>query len=183
MPRSEHAKGLATAMGARLRERRNELGLSLSEAARRAEVSASYLTAVENGTSTPSLPVLSRVAHALEITIGEFLADDTGTAVELGSLGNRPGTQVVSSDALQLQIAFQTSTGTESGSCPFEIEGTTVFAYVRSGQLDVSVDGETWRLEEGDSLHASEPHEVTWSAPGQPSTVVWAVAPTSLVEI
>jgi len=181
--RSEHAKGLATAMGGRLRARRTELELTLSEAARRAEVSPSYLTAVENGTSTPSLPVLSRIAHALEMTIGEFLADDTASEVELGQLSDTPGTQTVSSDALQLGVAFQNSSANEKGECPLEIDGTSVFAYVHSGQIDITVDDETWRLEEGDSLHASEAAEVTWLTTDRPCTVVWSTAPLNAAEI
>ena len=67
--RPEQATGVSSTMGARLRTRRTELDLTLTEAARRAEVSTSYLAAVEGGSSTPSLPVLSRIAHALDITI------------------------------------------------------------------------------------------------------------------
>ncbi|MBO9523196.1 MAG: helix-turn-helix domain-containing protein [Nocardioidaceae bacterium] len=180
MARSDEAKDLAAGMGARLRERRVELGLTLSGAARLASVSPSYLTAVENGTSTASLPVLSRIAHALDLTIGEFLAGETASSIELGHLGDEPGTVVASSPALQLQVAFQTSQPGESGVCPFDVSGSSVVLHVRAGDLDVLVDGEEWHLEEGDSLHAQAPALVEWRTQERRTTVVWAVAPADV---
>jgi XRE family aerobic/anaerobic benzoate catabolism transcriptional regulator len=176
--RNEQAKDLSSGMGGRLRQRRTELALTLTETARRAEVSTSYLAAVENGTSTPSLPVLSRIAHALELTIGGLLAGDTASAVELGSLGDELGTHLLSSSTLQLRVAVQRSPASQSGSCPLPVEGTSVFAYVRAGAVDVCVDGDSWRLDEGDSLHANDPTELTWVTAAVGCTVVWATAPT-----
>lgn len=175
--RTEQGRGLSSDMGSRLRKRRGELGLTLTEAARRADVSTSYLAAVENGTSTPSLPVLSRITHALDMTIGGFLADDTASAVELGKLGDTLGTHLVSSAKLQLRIAVQHAAGAESGPCPLNVDGVTVFAYVRAGEVEISVDGESWRLDEGDSIHANEPREVGWQAADGGCTLIWATAP------
>lgn len=175
--RTVQGRGPSSEMGSRLRKRRAELGLTLTEAARRADVSTSYLAAVENGTSTPSLPVLLRITHALEMTIGRFLADDTASAVELGKVGDAPGTHLVSSETLQLRIAVQHAAGAESGLCPLEVDGVTVFAYVLAGEVEISVDGESWRLDEGDSIHANEPGEVAWQAGEGGCTLIWAAAP------
>jgi transcriptional regulator with XRE-family HTH domain len=179
-PRADTTKSLAPVMGARLRERRTELGLSLSEVARRASVSASYLTAVENGSSTASLPVLSRIAHALDLTIGEFLAGQTASTVELGHLDDTPGIVTVSSKSLALQVAFQNAEPGESGSAPFEPNGASVIIYVRAGTVDVIVDDEEWHLGDGDSLHAQEPQSVTWRTHSR-ATLVWAVAPPEII--
>jgi transcriptional regulator with XRE-family HTH domain len=176
-PRTKKAIGLATAMGTRLRQRRNELGLTLSEVARRADISPSYLTAVETGSSTASLPVLARISHALETTIGDFLAGETSSAVKISHLGPEPGLSIASSPALQLQVAFQNVGPGESGSCPFDVEGASVVACVRLGQIGLTVDGEPFLLNEGDSLHAQSAHEVSWSAGDSAATIVWAVAP------
>ena len=167
-------------MGARLRERRLELKLSLSEAARRASVSPSYLTAVETGSSAASLAVLSRIAHAFDLTIGEFLAGDTTSTVRIGHLGDEPGMVTASSSALRLQIAFQNSSPDEEGICPFDVTAASVVVHVRAGDLDVIVDGEEWHLEEGDSLHAQEPSKVEWRTLDQAATAVWAVAPSDV---
>lgn len=180
MARTDNAKSLAKAMGARLRERRTELGLSLSEAGRRSSVSASYLTAVESGTSTASLQVLSRLAHALDLTLGDFLATESTSTVQLGHLGVEPGTHVMSSPTLQLKVAFQNSAPDERGECPFPLDRSSVVVVVRAGTLTVAVDGEEWTLDEGDSLHAQEPDAITWRSGTNPTTAVWAVAPPEI---
>ena len=52
-------------IGRILRERRVELGFSQGEAARRAGVSRPWLSAVENGKTSPQINELLRIAHAL----------------------------------------------------------------------------------------------------------------------
>lgn len=164
-------------MGTRLKERRVDLGLTLSEAARRAGVSTSYLSAVESGASTASLPVLSRVAHALDVTIGELLAAETASTVQRSHLDASPGITSASSHALRLRVAFHSAEVGETGACPLDVSQNSVVAYVHSGRLDVTVDGELWHLDQGDSLHAQSPAEVTWATPVSATTVVWAAAP------
>lgn len=166
-------------MGAVLRMRRKELGLSLSEAARRAEVSPSYLSAVEGGGSVASLPVLARIAHALDATIGEILAAETSSTVEVSRVGSEPGMTELSSPALRMRIAYQHSATPETGPCPFDAEGASLVVYVWHGLLEVTVDGESWRLHEGDALHATEPGRLSWSTDGTPTTAVWAVVPST----
>ena len=164
-------------MGERLRERRSELGLSLSKAAQRASVSASYLTAVESGSSTPSLPVLSRIAHALDFAMGELIAMDTPVSVTRGHLADEPGTRLISNDRLQLDVAHQVSGPAESGDCPVEVDGCSVVLFIMTGQLEVDVDGATWQVSEGDSLHAQEARTVRWSTHESGAAAVWASAP------
>ena len=67
------ARSLAARVGARLRKRRSELGRTLAEVAGEADVSVSYLSAVEHGGSVPSLPVLARITHALDVPIADVL--------------------------------------------------------------------------------------------------------------
>lgn len=176
-PKTPEPDSLASAMGVRLKERRTSLGLTLSEVGRRADVSVSYLSAVEAGSSSASLPVLARIARALDLTIGEFLAAETTSTVQRGHFGEATGAEVVSSSALQLQVAFHNAEAGGTGECPLPVGGGSVIAYIRTGEIDVEIDGETWSLGEGDSLHAQDPQHVRWSAPANAS-VVWTVAPS-----
>ncbi|GAA4081856.1 helix-turn-helix domain-containing protein [Nocardioides kongjuensis] len=180
MSRTDNAKTLAKAMGVRLRRRRKELGLSLSEVGRRSDVSPSYLTAVEAGTSTASLQVLARIAHALELTLGDFIAEQTVASVKAGRLDPKPGTHLVSSDTLQLKVAFANAEPDETGTCPLDVAGSSVVIVVRSGHLTVDVDDQTWQLEEGDSLHAQQPRQIRWRSGSSPSAFIWASAPPSI---
>lgn len=62
----------ASQVGARIRERRKELGLSLRELAERIDLTASFLSLVERGHNTPSLDSLWRIAEALEVPLFYF---------------------------------------------------------------------------------------------------------------
>jgi transcriptional regulator with XRE-family HTH domain len=61
-------------MGARIRARRNELGLSLEEAAPRCGVHWSALGALERGQRNPSVLTLLRIARGLDTDPAEFVA-------------------------------------------------------------------------------------------------------------
>ena len=47
-------------------------GINQSELARKAEISRSYLIAVEKGTSVPTVEVGSRIANALGVTLDDI---------------------------------------------------------------------------------------------------------------
>lgn len=171
---TEHGRSLAGRVGARLRKRRTETGRTLAEVAAASEVSVSYLSAVEHGGSVPSLPVLARVTHALGVTIAEVLRDEDEVRLRTSHLDEgAPGTRVVSHDDLQLKVAFLVCAPGESGSCPLDVPGGDVFVFLRSGHLEVTVDGASWELRSGDALDAAAPEQIGWRALEQ-SAAVWA---------
>lgn len=63
-------------LGRRIRESRMELGLSGTELARRIGKSQPYISDLERGLRTPSLPTLQALADALEKPVSYFLAGD-----------------------------------------------------------------------------------------------------------
>ena len=77
--RRPHAGGAGapdsgTSVGARLRERRGELGLSLRELARRLEVSPSLVSQIETGKTQPSLRKLYAIVSELGVSLDEVFA-------------------------------------------------------------------------------------------------------------
>ncbi|MFN8148912.1 MAG: helix-turn-helix domain-containing protein [Candidatus Nanopelagicales bacterium] len=72
---------MEAAAGARLRRRRQELGLSLRELGSRVGVSASMLSQVENGRCRASVAVLYRLVNELGLTLDD-LFDDASPAPE-----------------------------------------------------------------------------------------------------
>ena len=173
-PETDHARTLAARVGARLRKRRTDSGRTLAEVARAAEVSVSYLSAVEKGGNVPSLPVLARITHALGVPIADVLRGEDEMRLRRSRLDEAArGTEVVSHPDLQLRVAFAVTEAGEAGDCPLALEQADVFVYVRSGCLDVAVDGESWQLRSGDALDAAAPAVVTWRAVER-SVSVWA---------
>lgn len=63
-------------MGRRIRRSRMELGLSGTELARRIGKSQPYISDLERGQRTPSLPTLSALADALQKPISYFLTEE-----------------------------------------------------------------------------------------------------------
>ena len=63
-------------LGRRIRESRRELGLSGTELARRIGKSQPYISDLERGLRTPSLPTLQALAEALEKPASYFLTGD-----------------------------------------------------------------------------------------------------------
>ena len=60
-------------VGEHIRQRRKELGYSLRELGVRTNLTASFLSQVENNQSSPSLASLQRIATALEVPMFAFL--------------------------------------------------------------------------------------------------------------
>lgn len=63
---------LLEALGACLKERRNELGLTQEGLAGAAEIDRPYVTLIESARKQPTISVLWRLAAAVELTPAEF---------------------------------------------------------------------------------------------------------------
>ncbi|KUJ66896.1 transcriptional regulator [Streptomyces albus subsp. albus] len=81
--------GYGFALGQAVYDRRAELGLSQTELARRAEMTQAQISNIEGGDSVPTLPLLTRLAKALDasLTIG---LDGDSSAFVFTAHGDRP---------------------------------------------------------------------------------------------
>jgi transcriptional regulator with XRE-family HTH domain len=166
---------LAERVGRRLRERRKELGLTLADVARASAVSVSYLSAVEKGTNQPSLTVLARIVHALELTIADVVRAEGQNRLRHEALDAEPGTRSLSHTGLQLEVASLVAAAGESGRCPVSVGGRDVFVYVLAGELSVTADEGEHQLGPGDALEARGPLALSWLAAGtEPVSAMWA---------
>ena len=68
-------------VGAALRRRRNELGMTLRELAEEAELTSGFLSQVENDHVSPSLNSLGRIAEVLRIPLFQLLSTHAGNPV------------------------------------------------------------------------------------------------------
>lgn len=165
---------LAERVGRRLRGRRKAAGRTLADVAAAASVSVSYLSAVENGTNQPSLPVLARIVHALDLTIADVLRAEGQNRMRRGAVGDELGEATLSHPGLQLSVVSVTSDPDEVGECPVPSGADDVFVYVLAGGLAVTVDGASYELRTGDSLDARAPRSIAWRATGSPlTTAIW----------
>nr|WSZ97971.1 helix-turn-helix domain-containing protein [Streptomyces sp. NBC_00857] len=73
--------GYAFALGQAVHDRRADLGLSQTELARRADMTQSQISTIEGGDSVPTLPLLTRLAKALDASLTIDLDGDTSAFV------------------------------------------------------------------------------------------------------
>ena len=66
---------LGPELGYKLRQRRINMGFSLRELARRTDLTASFLSQVENDKTSVSLESLTRIAESLEVPLFYFLSE------------------------------------------------------------------------------------------------------------
>lgn len=174
----EPGADLARRVGLRLRQRRTDRGHTLSETAKQASVSVSYLSAIENGNNLPSLPILARLVGALGLSLNELLhdvgeSDITGGSIEPSHRGVKP----LSQRGMQLTVVAVSKRPGKSYPAPVELHNAEVLIHVRSGELEITIDGSVYVLLEGDSLDAEAPGEVTYRVVGlEPSLSIWAAA-------
>lgn len=69
----ESGSPLARAFGQRLRARRTELNLTISDLFQRTAITVSYISAVERGRANPSLDVMVKLSEAVQSRIDEML--------------------------------------------------------------------------------------------------------------
>ncbi|MGQ9849473.1 MAG: helix-turn-helix domain-containing protein [Aggregatilineaceae bacterium] len=174
-------------IGLRIKQRRQEIGLSLREVARRAKVTASFLSQLERGLSNASLDSLRRIAEALEIPMMHLLFDDSHDSGEklvfVLRAGHRPKLNLrdsrVSYELLtpdlnrQMEVVLgRLSPGSGNVARPLKVP-TEECIYVLSGCLKVVLGAEEFVLCPGDSVYfagvqlrelmcASEDEDAVW---------------------
>lgn len=168
---------LGALLGPRLRERRLELGQTLTGLARAVELSPGYLSTIENGASVPSLPVLARLTHELDISLAEILRSSSSARLARGHIAKGNGNSGLALEGSQLEIVRHSSGPGETGEALVSLGHGDVFVYVHLGQLEVTVDDGAFQLAPGDALHCDRPSRVSWRVLGRRRMVaLWTAA-------
>jgi transcriptional regulator with XRE-family HTH domain len=160
-------------VGAEVRSRRLAAGLSVAEVARRADVSAPFISQLETGRTSMSIPTLYRIATALGCTPNALLGGATPAGSHLTRAGD--GIRLSATDGTHSQrprLISRTGPGVllqayhyviNPGDDPqewYEHDGEDI-VYVVRGSLDIEFgDGSRVALDAGDSLHhdGTTPH-------------------------
>jgi transcriptional regulator with XRE-family HTH domain len=156
-------------VGGRIREIREEQGISQRSLAKHSGLSANAISRIERGESSPTVSSLHRLATALSVPITEFFQAHAeaptivvrrnrrrrsrGEGILIESLG-------VGLPAQQLEPFLMTlAPGASGGEEPIVHSGEE-FAFCVEGEVEYLVGEEWHRLEYGDSIlfRASQPH-------------------------
>ena len=172
-PRSEESFDLVDELGRRLRARRRELGLTLADVAAAADISVGHSSAIEKGTTMPSLPVLARLAHALDLTLAEVLRESPAPRIAHGRLGELESGDLLVASGSRIQVAYRRQPPDTSSPPPLMRPGDDVFVFVHEGSIAIVVDGDPYELETGDSVHCHAPDAISWAAGPRGAGTIW----------
>lgn len=165
---------LGNLLGRRLRERRRELGLTLADVAAAAGISVGHSSSIEKGTTLPSLHVLARFAHVLDLTLAEVLRASPSATIAHGRIEARLGTVRLVRAGSRIQVWHTWQPAGATDAFPFPVIGQDVFAFVDNGTVEIQVNGTRHELSGGDSIHCHAPRTVAWTATSKAGAgVVW----------
>jgi transcriptional regulator with XRE-family HTH domain len=182
---------VVSGIGPRLRVLRGRLGLSLQQLAERSDVSPAAIHKVEQGTMVPTITTLLKLAAAFQVPVAHFIdeTDAPATPVSFTPRNQRrvrtsPDGDVVigsiSAESGPFELAAsvtEIAAGAESSEQDRRPAGETL-VHVQSGQLELTVAAQTYRLSAGDSLHFRSEEKHSWRNPSARVTkVVWVSLP------
>jgi transcriptional regulator with XRE-family HTH domain len=174
-------------LGKMLRERRSDR-FTVEELAARAGVSAGLISQIERGIGNPSLATLTRLSRALDLPIvamfdGQFRDDDMLVRE------NERRRLVVPSDGIVHEMLVPNTNralgliqtlipaGYSGDDLPYSHPGEEI-VLVRSGSINAMVGGQSFVLNEGDTLTFDASLAHSWSNPNdEPAMVLFASSP------
>ena len=177
-------------IGSKLKATRLKRDMTIQELASASLVSANMISRIERGLTTPSVEILMKLATAFGLSIGYFIEEaEKGVPVVVTRHGG--GTPVFFFEDKHRIVnltqgirdpGFSVFVDTLEKGCDSGAGGMVQsgeeFAYVLAGQLEFVIDGESYELQEGDSIafKASQPHRWRNLHEGQ-TLVLWVVSP------
>jgi transcriptional regulator with XRE-family HTH domain len=176
-------------LGPDIRALRKSRGMTLQELATALDRSVGWLSQVERGQTTPAIPDLARIAEHFGHTINFFFRSSARDATERGLI-QRAADRVAIGDlkkGLSEELLSPSLTGSfemiQSTFAP-GAKGQGAQSEVRedggiviSGQLRLTLDGQSFTLNTGDSFQFKG-RSCSWENPGSlPAVVVWVIAP------
>lgn len=169
-------------LGAAIRKRRKQMGLTLQALSDASGVSVGYLSQVERDNATPSLGTLAQISDALDVALEFFIATPKPTA-GLSRSGQRPQFSLPNA-GLTYEPLTNDFPGSELSSYILHVppgyasetvshEGEEIL-YVFEGEIDQTLDGQVLRMGVGDCLHYSGQIPHSWRNPtAQPARILW----------
>jgi transcriptional regulator with XRE-family HTH domain/mannose-6-phosphate isomerase-like protein (cupin superfamily) len=131
----------------RLKRARQKAGLSLREVSRQLDISASFLSQIENGKSTPSVATLYSMAQLLGVTIDELFSGEQADAAsaQSGAGSEDPHSPPVSSDILDGGPISRSALGSPADAWPSDEVRSRISVTRPGGRKRLEMDtGVVW---------------------------------------
>lgn len=177
-------------IGERIKKSRNDKSLSLRELAGMVELSASFLSQIEQGKASPSIENLKKIAHSLDVRVSYLIEDeeikknsDLIRANErhfVESVDSNTRISLLTSSNIEKSmepILYEIGPGGESGRDYYTHPGEE-FIFLLEGKLDIYMEETVHHLNEGDSFYfkSTQKHRFKNNT-DKPAKAVWVVNP------
>lgn len=147
-------------IGERIRARRKELGLSLRELGLLTEVSASFLSQVENNQVSPSLNSLQMIAKALQVPMFYFMSESQGSEIvrkderpQLTFSNSKIGYDLLTPNFGRKMMALLIRMQPHARRIALPLaRPTEQWMYVMQGKMEITVGDVSHTLECGDAI-------------------------------
>lgn len=178
-------------LGEKIKKIRNEKGFSLRDLAGMVDLSASFLSQIEQSKASPSIENLKKIANCLDIRVSYLIEDDEvkkdtvlikkGERSTVESIDSNTKISLLSSSEIDKNmepIFYEIGPLGESGREAFNHPGEE-FVFVLEGELCVYINDKKYKLYEGDSLYFKSTQKHRFRNPHESVTarVLWVVTP------
>lgn len=179
-----------TELGQRVREIRHQRGMTLKELDQLAGLSATHLSEIERGKTSPTIGTLTRIAEALGSDVSYFVEPEALPDVLLTRASHRLGHDF---GPAQMRVRASGIPGGRLQAVSIRLDGHgkplilqrgdgSLTAYVLSGSIRLETSAGTQALEAGDSIHVNLTEPVQMVSTGGPAEI-FAVTTEALVPI
>lgn len=177
-------------IGTRLRNIREQLGLSQRQLGRQSDVANATISQVEAGKINPTVSMLKKILAGIPLSLGEFFADElqpqerkffrSDELIEIAEGGvsyRQVGVRLANKSIQLLKECYQPGAGTGRHELTHEGEECGI---VLSGRLEVTVGDEVEVLGQGDAYYfkSSLPHQFR-NIGSDPCELITACSPPS----
>lgn len=177
-------------IGEKIKKSRNDKNLSLRDLAVKVDLSASFLSQIEQGKASPSIENLKKIATALDVRVSYLIEDDEVQKnvdyvkkenikyIESRDSNTRMALLTLSQDEKTMEpILYEVGPGGESGRNFYSHSGEE-FIHIIEGELELHIDDNVYALKQGDSLYfkSSQKHRFKNSSKKE-AKAIWVVSP------
>jgi len=163
--------------------------MTLKQLAAKAGCTDAYLSQLERGRANPSIMILKKIASALQMKVVDFFLEpevnENGIVVkeeERVNINFKRGDAKIQMLVRNIQNKrmqpFYTTIEPGGGSKGSYSHIGEEFGIVLQGELEVNLNGKSYRVKKNESFYFSSQEPHSWSNPGKNKTlVIWVVSP------
>ena len=175
-------------LGLQIRKKREQVGITLTQAAKKINISPSFLSQIERGIVSPSISTLRAIADYLDTPIGVLLNESISKENFAIIRKNNKGHPTIIGKGVRFQILTPSNSNLEFMYDEYEANSSTgdklyqhdgeECAFVLEGQLEVGLNDKKFILSEGDCIwfQSTIPHKIK-NLSNKKTIAIWVNTP------